>query len=562
MAGVREPPPAHAPLPERESLHVEFKSDRKPLADNDLIEAVVCMANAEGGSIYLGVEDDGTPTGISDKHADPLRLSGLVASRTVPPVVVRVDLVSVGDVSVAQIQVPAASRIVGTTSGVYRQRRIMGDGKPGCAPMHPSDLDSRSSSLGILDVTKRLISEATLDDLDPVWRARLPQVIEENRGDASLLAIDQQQRDAALGLISRQPDGRWVPTLLGMLLVGRESSLQNFVPTHEVAFQVVEGSDVRTNLFSRAPLLRIVEWLGTVMEPVNPEQEFFRGPYRVGIPRFDRLAFREAVANALVHRDYSVLGTVFVRLRDDVLSISNPGGFISGVGIDNLLSTEPRARNPALADAFKRLGLVERNGRGVELIYRGQLLYARPLPSYAQSTPYTVVLRIPFAAADAVFMQMILEEETRRSRPLPIESLIALSTLRQHKRLSSPELATLIQHDASNAAAVLEALRELGFVQSQGRGKTSTYILSPSTYERLGGKSEYVRQAGFAIPQQRAMIQEYAASHGAITTAEAMELCGLSEDQARRRLKDLVAEGKLVEGGARGNRIYSRTQPE
>jgi len=422
--------------------------------------------------------------------------------------------------------------------------------------MHPTDIESRSSSLGIVDVTRRPLAEATVDDLDPVWRARLPQVIEENRGDMSLLALDEQQRDAALGLLSRQPDGRWVPTMLGLLLVGKESALHNFVPTHEVAFQVVQGADVHTNLFSRAPLLRIFEWLNTVMEPVNPEQEFFRGPYRVGIPRVDRQAFREAVANALVHRDYSVLGTVFVRLKDDVLSISNPGGFISGVSVDNLLITEPRARNPALADAFKRLGLVERNGRGVELILRGQLLYARPQPSYSQSNAYTVVLRIPLVAADVVFMQMITEEETRRGRPLPIESLIALSTLRQHKRLSSAELATLIQKNVAEAAAVLQALQELGFVQSQGRGKTSAYVLSPSTHERLGSKSEHVRQAAFAVPQQRAMIQEYAASHGAITTAEVMDLCGLSEDQARRRLKDLVGEGRLEEEGARGSRLY------
>ena len=51
-------------LPPAESLTVEFKSDRKRLSVNELVEAIVCLANAEGGELWLGVEDDGTPTGL------------------------------------------------------------------------------------------------------------------------------------------------------------------------------------------------------------------------------------------------------------------------------------------------------------------------------------------------------------------------------------------------------------------------------------------------------------------------------------------------------------------
>jgi ATP-dependent DNA helicase RecG len=83
------------------------------------------------------------------------------------------------------------------------------------------------------------------------------------------------------------------------------------------------------------------------------------------------------VANALTHRDYTRIGAIHVRLQDDALTVSNPGGFVEGVTLDNLLTTEPRPRNPWLADVFKRLGLVERTGRGVDLIYRGLLRYLR-----------------------------------------------------------------------------------------------------------------------------------------------------------------------------------------
>ncbi|MEG4812780.1 ATP-binding protein [Microcoleus sp. F8-D3] len=65
------------------------------------------------------------------------------------------------------------------------------------------------------------------------------------------------------------------------------------------------------------------------------------------------------------------MGAVHIRWEDYGITISNPGGFVEGVSLDNLLVVEPRPRNPFLADAIKRIGLAERTGRGVDLIYQG-----------------------------------------------------------------------------------------------------------------------------------------------------------------------------------------------
>lgn len=77
-------------IPTEESMTVEFKSDRSHgggrLSDSDLVLAVVCLANSEGGTLYLGVEDDGRVTGIHADHRDTTRLAALIASRTVPSV--------------------------------------------------------------------------------------------------------------------------------------------------------------------------------------------------------------------------------------------------------------------------------------------------------------------------------------------------------------------------------------------------------------------------------------------------------------------------------------------
>ena len=82
-------------IPERESLSVEFKSDRERLPDRDLVAAVVCLANTEGGEIYVGVEDDGTITGLHAAHRNVAGLAALIANSTIPPVSVRVESLAV-----------------------------------------------------------------------------------------------------------------------------------------------------------------------------------------------------------------------------------------------------------------------------------------------------------------------------------------------------------------------------------------------------------------------------------------------------------------------------------
>lgn len=76
-------------VPERESLTVEFKSDVKKLSDRELVLAAVCLANTDGGTLWLGVEDDGRVTGLHPEHRDLTGLAAMIANRTVPPLSVR-----------------------------------------------------------------------------------------------------------------------------------------------------------------------------------------------------------------------------------------------------------------------------------------------------------------------------------------------------------------------------------------------------------------------------------------------------------------------------------------
>jgi ATP-dependent DNA helicase RecG len=544
------------PLPPAESLTIEFKSDRKRLPDAELIEAVVCLANAEGGELWLGVEDDGTPTGLHSDHQILVGLPGLVAARTSPSLTVEVSAVAVNGVNLARIAVPKARSVVATAGGVYLRRRLKHDGKPECVPMLPHERDSRLGHLGLVDASAQPLADATLADFDPLERERLRQAVQKYGGDRVLLELDDEALDGALGFTTRLPDGQRVPTLCGLLVIGRTDALRQRVPTHEFAFQVLAEQSVRFNEFRNFPLLHAIEWLETNFRPYNPEEELQVGLFRVPVPKVDMGAFREAVANALIHRDYHRLGAVHVRLENDALVVSNPGGLVDGVTLANLLVTEPRPRNRVLADALKRIGIVERSGRGVDKIYRGLLKFGRPAPDYSRTDTSNVVVRLGTDAADLEFRRLVADAERNRSGELPIDSLIALAALRELKRVTAEELAGRIQCDTASAKRTLEALTEAGLVDAHGTTRGRNYTLSAVVYQRQGDKAAYTRQAGFTALQNEQMVLNYVRQHGQIKRAEVMELCRLSEDQAKALLARLRNEQRLVQQGERRGTHY------
>jgi len=346
--------------------------------------------------------------------------------------------------------------------------------------------------------------------------------------------------------------------VLGLLLFGKEDSIRRFLPTHEVAFQVLLRGKVEVNQFYRWPLVRTMEELLTQFRARNREKEQLIGMVRVGIPDYPEPAFREAVANALIHRDYTRLGAVHVQWHEDRLDISNPGGFPEGVRVDNILVTAPRPRNPLLADAFKRAGIVERTGRGVDTIFFEQLRSGRPAPSYERSSPTDVVLALPGGEANLEFVRLAVEE-AQAGRDLTLNDLLLLNALQRERSLDTPHAAALLQRPEAEARASLQRLVEAGLVEGRGERKGRAYHLSAATYRRLGDKAGYVHQRGFEPFQREQMVQQYVEKHGSISRAEAAELCRLSGPQAYRLLQGLAKKGFFLRLGSRGRGVrYER----
>ena len=241
-----------------EGLTMEFKSDRNGLPDRDLVAAVVALANTEGGLLLLGVEDDGTITGLSVNHQNVSGISALIANKTNPPLSVRVDIIATAVGSVACIAVPKSRQLVATSEGLLQRRRLNANGRPEAVPFYPHEFVQRQSALGLFDPSALPITALTMNDMNPLERHRIREAIRRYGGDSSLLPLADVELDGALGLATTV-DGVRRPTLAGLLFMGREEELRQFLPAYEVAFQVLEGTDVRVNEFFRKPLLHTCE---------------------------------------------------------------------------------------------------------------------------------------------------------------------------------------------------------------------------------------------------------------------------------------------------------------
>jgi len=537
-----------------ERIVLEFKSDSKCLPDRELLHEAVAMANTDGGHILLGVEDDGQITGLHTNHQNLIAMPALLMNRTRPSVSVHVERVDTANGSVAVIHVEQSRAIVATTDGSCYKRRIKFDGKPETAPFLPHEFPQRLGHLGLADYSATILMELTEKDLNPLERERIRETIRNTAGDKALLNLSDDELDGALQLTVNIDEIKR-PTLAGLLLVGREEVIRRVLPSHEVAFQELRGTDVRLNEFTRKPLVHAFEQMELFFRARVIEEEFQWRMLRIAVPNYDRQGFREALVNALIHRDYARLGAVHIQLTDAGLSISNPGGFVEGVSVENLLTTPPKARNPLLADIVKRIGLAERTGRGIDRIYEGVLRYGRPMPDYTRSNIATVELRIQNVAADHDFLRMVIEHEDTHG-PLPLDTLIVLGALRAHRRSACLDLSKSLGHTESAVRGILEQLSEAGLVDAHGNNRGRFYTLSAKLYQKAGQRSEYVRQLGFDAIQQEQMVLKYIASHGSIQRSDVMDLCHSSEGQAKWILKKLKDEGRIQLQGSSKSAKY------
>lgn len=527
-----------------ESLRVEFKGEsHAATSDRDIYEVIVCLANGEGGVLLIGVEDDGTVTGTHPRHGtstDPHRLQAAIFNNTVPSINTRVSLHTIQGQSVIAIEVDQYPVVCSTKEG-KSIRRVLGMAGPECLPFYPHEHPSRHSDLGLVDQSAQFLEGATWEDLDPIEIVRLRETIRRLGGSTTLLALEERQLVQALQLVETR-NGELTPNVAGMLLLGREEAITQFLPTHQVAFQVLDAKgNVLVNDWFRGPLLKTLEAIEERFNARNQEQEVQVGLVRLPVPDYDKDAFREALNNAVSHRDYTRLGAVHVQMHPNYLHMTNPGGFLEGITLGNLLVHEPKPRNPRLAEVFRRINLVETTGRGIDKIYMGQLRYGRSLPDYTQSNRDAIRLLLSSDEASLEFAAFVYNE-ARAERPLSLDDLLILNHLRKEKRIDVELAGQLTQRGKIYAQSVLDRLSGRGFIEERNERKERVYYLTTQLHRQIGLVSRLLRPS---LAEQEEMVLRYVDQYGQITRREILEILNISERQARSLLRRLTTNNRL-----------------
>lgn len=546
-------------IAEGEDQDREFKSDsRREFSDRELFEEIVALANSKGGVLLIGVEDDGEVTGSRPRHGNstnPRRLQAAIFNNTVPSINTRVSVVPHPHGDVISIEVDRYPEPCATATGKALRRSVGADGTPATVPFYPREQHSTRIDLGLLDFSAQPFEQASFKDLDPLQFLRLRRTIERLGGDKNVLHADDREMAKALRLV-KTSGKKLVPTVAGLLLLGKPEPLAELIPTHVLHFQVLGPSEnVEVNQSFSAPLLEVIDQVEERFQTRNKEKEIQVGLFRLPVPDYSLDGFRESVNNAVLHRDYTRLDHVYVQWHPDHIVITNPGGFPEGVTLDNFLVHEPKPRNIRLAEAFKRIGLIEQTGRGIDRIFLGQLRYGRPIPDYTRSDNKNVRVVLRGGKGSLEFAAFVFQED-RQGKTLNLDELIALNALFFERRIDADTVGRLIQKAQGESRAILEGLQERGLVEARGEKRGRVYHLSATLYRRMKHPEGYVRAHGIDAIRHEEMVIAYVKKERKIARGEAAGLCALSDDQATRLLKKMTEKQWLAIKGTPPRWVY------
>jgi ATP-dependent DNA helicase RecG len=502
-----------------------LKSTLRTLAD-----AAVCFANADGGTIVVGVRDRGGPASIvgigPDLSTEVVRRG--IFDRTQPHLTVRAQRERYGDVDVLVVTVLAGVVPCATSDGTASRR--LGDE---CRPFTPDqqrewlvgrgqlDWSEHPSGVG-LDEVSRLEIERLRDRLHATGRDDLVR-LETKRllGDLRLTSGDELRN-------------------AGLLLVGTEEAIRRAMPTYGYGYQYrpTAGSEATARLRETRPLLAGIERVSDVIEsrasvrPLN-----LAGGLQLTLVDFPPRAVRELVVNAFIHRNYEANGSVEVEHTPDGLDVLSPGGLVAGVTADNILTHPSAPRNRLLTETVALLGIAERTGQGIDRAYR-ELLRLGKRPISVVDTGSLVRVRIEGGAGNDAFARFVAGLPDDRQGDLDV--LLTLSLLCQRRTIGEKHLAPVIQRTVPEAASVLSRLASDSAPLVEPTRRGGTYRLGQ---DALVGLGRAVRYHAAAAGDFDAKVAGHLREYGTITNRTLQRLFDLSIWGARDALRDLQQRG-------------------
>lgn len=337
-----------------ETATIEFKS----AFVNDLNKEVIAFANTNGGEIYIGLDDNGNPCGLNNINDVELQCVNHITNTIKPDVsmFVKYEKIIIDGKDVLKIIVNR-----GSMSPYY----IAGKGiRPEGVYVRMGTASVPATETAIVNMIKETTGE-TYEDTRSLNQNLTFIQAEQEFSNAGISFGESQKK--SLGIIGR--DGCY--TNLGLLLSDQCE--------HKIKFAVYEGTQKQVfkdrHEFAGS-LFRQFEDLTRMIDSYNR----LSSPKLDGMKRIDQRdypvqAIREALLNALIHREYGLGGYTLISMFDDRLEIVSLGGLVRGVEMSDIMMGVSYLRNKRLAEIFYRLQLIEAYGTGIDKIkesYKGQ----------------------------------------------------------------------------------------------------------------------------------------------------------------------------------------------
>jgi len=522
-----------------EDEHLEFKEAKTSFSFEKLVKYCAALANERGGRLILGVTDKRPREVVGSQAFNDLE-------HTKAGLVERLHLrFAVSEVAhpagrIVIFEVP--SRPIGMPIP-YKGAYWMRAGEE-LRTMTPDMLKRIFDEAGP-DFSAEICPKARIEDLAPEAVERFRSMWIRKSGNAALRSLSATQLLTDAELIDK--DGI---TYAALILAGTRKALARHLPQAEIILEY-RSTDAsgppQQRMEFREGFFLFLDEIWQFVELRNDVQHFQEGLLVSDIPTFSEVTVREAVLNAVSHRDYRLAGSTFVRQFPRRLEVASPGGFPPGVTVENILWRQA-PRNRRIAEVFARCGLVERSGQGVNRMFEQSIREGKLRPDFSGSDDYEVALVQHGEVQDPLFVRFLERVGRETLRLFGTEAFLILDLVHREEPI------------VTNLLPELHRLVDQGIVEVLGRGRGTRYILSRRYYALAGKKGLYTRKRGLDRETNKQLLLKHirdSVAEGSALGDLLQVLPGQTRGQVQTLLRDLRSEGRVrLVGKTRGGRWF------
>lgn len=437
----------------RETEIVELKS----IVMDDIKKEIIAFANCEGGTVYVGVADDGKVLGVENADECALQISNMVRDAVKPDVTMFIHYETLECDGKAVVAVNIQR---GTNRPYYLAKK-------GLRPEGVYVRQGYSSVPATDTAIRQMIKETDGDSFENMRSINQALTFEATKKEFEKRnVVFGQPQMQTLKIVSA--DG--IYTNLGLLLSEQ--------CPHTIKAAVFEG--INQNVFKdrREFSCSLMQQLNEVYDYIdfhNQTHAKFRKLLRIDTRDYPEVAVREALLNTLVHRDYSFRASTLISIYDDRIEFVSIGGLLPGLELDDLMMGVSVCRNPHLANVFYRLQLIEAYGTGMKKIM-GAYANALVQPKI-KTTNNAFKIILPNVNFTPKAAEVHKDFEKAADLALDSNEEKVLQFLREHLMITRKETQTLLEVSQSTAGRILKAMVDSGRIKQIGGSRTTRYEL-------------------------------------------------------------------------------------